>query len=233
MKFAISGLALGAAIAMGGCAAQAATVLVGSSAGFAGERDALFETLTALGHTYTTTYSAAVDIAISVSGHSVARNALIPYIQVGDWGDGNISDSYVSIPDGSAITVNVTGPSALLSHVDASWSSRGFHANDYGASDFIGYATSIPGLAEIVHGGNTYSNTFAVDDDNIYFGWNVYGALADANDIQLFSNAINYLTGDAITAVQTSTVPLPATLPLLLGGFALMGAAARRRRARA
>lgn len=199
------------------------------------ETDPMVATLTSLGHTVVGSYSTSVDLIMSVSGGSVYKNGAVPYIQIGDWGSDPIANSWRGISYGTDVTVALGGDThSILSYLDDIWTTRGFHKY-FQHSDYIGYATSGTGLMSIAAGGYGYDNPFAVNGDNIYIGWGIYGADANQNDLQLLSNSINYLLGNQMVnlsapEVGAAPVPLPAAGWMLLAG--LGGLAAARRKAR-
>ena len=198
-------------VAMVGIAnvASAAVIGLSDSPSYEAERTALVQTLTELGHTVTADYAAS-DLVMSISG--IDDTSVVdgkPYIQLGDWGASSLSDSYVSVTEGSEISIAITGSHAVFNGLDSSWTSYGFHHYGYTGGDFLGYVTD-QDYVDATYNSTVYGSAFAINDagDQAYFGWSVYGSDANENDVTLLSNTVNYM------------IPEPASIALIsLFGF--------------
>ena len=195
--------------------------LIGLGYGNAAEREALAGTLTSLGHTVTSTIDGSLDMLISAPGIRTGNFIDTPYLQISDWGQGGIGNTFSRHAQGTSVSISLDGQHDILTGLDLNWDTLGFWNYGY-SSSYIGTA-NIDGLANAVVQGADFYNALAVRGDEIYIGWNVYGVDATANDVQLLSNSIEFLT----TGSVSNNVPVPATLSLF--ALAMLGLGLRKR----
>ena len=206
--------------------------LIGLENGDADERAALVGTLTSMGHTVTTTIDGNLDLIITAPGNGTSGFPGVPYLQISDHGEDNISNAWESLPEGTPVTITIDGNHPILNGLSASWTTLGFWHYDTGSSDYVGWVNGIPGLADAVADGTTYNEVLAVSANSadIYIGWNVYGPDATPNDLLLLNNSINFLLGENIKS-ETAAVPTMTTYGLILTILAMFAVAGHRLRA--
>lgn len=195
---------------------SASAALIGlNTAGYADELSAITSTITNLGHTIVNS-STGVDLVIAYAGGNMSRTEGIPYIQISDWGNSEITDSAAFVSAGTPVQINLTGSHDILNGLDSTWTTRGFWLYTAG-SEYVGSTTGADqNLADAVANSTTYNNSLAMNaaGDQLYIGWNVYGPQANANDVQLLSNAIDHMA-----------IPEPSVVGLygMLGGALVFG----------
>ena len=207
--------------------ASANAYLIGLEDGDEEERAALVGTLQSMGHTVTTTINGSLDLIISAPGNGTDDYPDIPYLQISDHGADHLANDWApSFDPATEVIVTLTGDHPILAGLSPSWSTYGFwHYNNTG---YIGWVTGVPGLADAEVNAVQYANVLAVDGADIYIGWNVYGPDATPNDLQLLSNAIEYL------ALGHESAPVPSlstnAMILMTVLLALVAMAYHRRR---
>ncbi|MDX2416743.1 MAG: hypothetical protein QNK19_04695 [Xanthomonadales bacterium] len=209
---------------------SANAALIGLVDGDSDERSALLGTLTSMGHTVTTTIDGNLDLIISAPGNDTSAFAGVPYLQISDWGSGQIANAFASHPQGTPVLITIDGTHPILTGVSASWTTFGFW--HYGFSEnYIGWATGIPGLADAEVLGTPYSEVLAATTTDIYIGWNVYGPDATGDDLVLLSNSIQFLiTGGVTPGLSAVPVPTMNVYGLILVILGLFVVASRRLR---
>ncbi|WP_416307559.1 PEP-CTERM sorting domain-containing protein [Neptunicella sp. SCSIO 80796] len=218
------------------CVSNANAALIGVANGiYDKEVNELLGTLTSLGHTVTDVIDGSLDLIIGAPSMHTADFVGIPYLQISDWGQDHIANTYygtplAGFPQGTPVEITLTGSHAILTGLSSDWSSFGtFH---YGSTIFdmsqswVGWATDIPGLANASVGTDIFNNVLAVSGADIYIGWNVYGSEATADDLLLLSNSIEYLTTGTVTS--KSSIPEPPSIILLV--FGMIGLVLSRRK---
>ena len=204
--------------------------LIGLKSDFQGERTALVGTLTSMGHTVTTTIDGNLDLIISAPGNGTADFTGVPYLQISDHGANHILNNFQQHADGTPVTIIIDGAHPILTGLAASWTTLGFWNYDAGGN-YVGWATAIPGLADAEVLGTPYSEVLAATATDIYIGWNVYGADATSNDLQLLTNSIEFLTTGSVSPVLATTpVPTMSVYGLILTILGLFVVASRRLR---
>lgn len=202
----IGGMFTGAII-LGCLAPSLDAATIGLTNGNAAERNALVSTLTALGHTVTSTINSSVDLVISAPGNDSQYLVGKPYLQISDWGSDLLTNTWQNLPTvATPITITLDGLHPILTGLDTSWSSLGFW--HYGGSSYVGWVTGVAGLADANVLGTPYNEVLAISGNSIYIGWNVYGPDASVNDVRLLGNSIEFLTTGSVTAVPEPTAPL-------------------------
>lgn len=212
--------------------------LIGVGPGDVDERSALVGTLTSLGHTVTDVIDGSLDLIVSAPGVSTSDFAGVPYLQISDWGADHLANSWASHAQSTPVTVTLDGTHLILTGVDASWSTFGFW--QYGdGSNYVGWVTGVPGLADADVLGTPYNEVLAVSGSDIYIGWNVYGPDATPNDLQILSNSIQFLVSGTVAAGgpmgPAKPVPVMSVYGLgvtILGLFALATRRLSRRKPR-
>ncbi len=218
-------------VLLAGLSSTANAALIGIMNGNAAERDALVATLTSLGHTVTTTIDGSLDLIISAPGNATSTFAGVPYLQISDHGADNLVNAWATLTAGTPVTVTLTGAHPILTGVSPTWTTLGFW--QYGsASDYVGYVTGVPGIANATAAGTTYNDTLAVSGNtDIYIGWNVYGPNATPDDILLLSNAIQFLVTGNVVAAQSVAVPTLSEVGLFILVLLLLTFSYRRAKA--
>lgn len=208
-----------------GTATHANAYLIGLEDGDPDERNALAGTLTTMGHTVTTTIDGSLDLIISAPGNGTADFPGIPYLQISDHGEDHLTNDFQSLPEDTVVTVTLTGAHPILAGLDPSWNTLGFWHYDPG-TDYVGWVTGVPGLADVEANAVNYPNALAVSGADIYIGWNVYGPDATDNDLLLLQNSIEFLVTNSVShARPVPALGLPALILLMLmmvgGGVAI------------
>ena len=209
--------------------------LIGLVDGYPEERTALVGTLTSMGHTVTTTIDGNLDLIIAAPGNGTADFTGVPYLQISDHGADHISNHAQSHAQGTPVTITIDGAHPILTGLAASWTTLGFWNYHHSSENsYIGWVTSISGLADAEILGTPYNEVLAATATDIYIGWNVYGAEATSNDLQLLSNSIEFLTTGSVRPVLATTpVPTMSAYGLILTILGLFVVASRRLRASA
>jgi len=156
------------------------------------------------------------------------------YIQVGDW-TAWFTNSCEDISEGNTVTVTITDSShSLAAGLPASWVGRGFWAYGYDGTDYVGWSSGYDEVGTLQAAGYPLRNegisvTTHGSGRAVYFGFNVYGAAAGPNELQLLINAINWVA-------QVQPAPVPTLTPIglialvgLLSGIAALSIRKRKR----
>lgn len=188
--------------------------LIGLRDGNAAERAALVGTLNSMGHTVTDVIDGNLDLIISAPGNGTGDFAGVPYLQISDHGADHLNNGWTSLTAGTPVTITLSGAHPILTGLSPSWTTLGFWR--YGSSsDYIGYVSSVPGIADAEAASSTYDDVLAVSGADIYIGWNVYGPDATSNDLQLLRNAIEFLVTGTVTGAQPTAGGQPTAVPVM------------------
>ena len=221
-------------VALAAPASEASTILVAVAANNYGntlEHDALVNTLNSLGYntvdvtTVAEAQTAGADVIFEYIG---CYNFLLAnidnwissgkgYIAVGDWGHW-FTQNFESIGEGNTVTITITDPShPIAAGLPAFWVGRGFWAYGFG-NDFVGWSIGYHEIGTLQATGYSLHNegisvTTYGSGRAVYFGFNVYGAAAGSNELQLLSNAINWVA-QVEEEEQVFINPIAAFIPL-------------------
>jgi len=220
-------------VALAAPASEASTILVAVAASNYSntlEHDALVNTLNSLGYntvdvtTVAEAQTAGADVIFEYIGCYNFLQANIDnwissgkgYIVVGDWGNW-FTESYESIGEGNTVTVTITDPShPIAAGLPAFWIGRGFWAYVFG-DDYVGWSIGYHEVGTLQATGYSLHNegisvTTYGSGRAVYFGFNVYGAAAGSNELQLLSNAINWVA--QIEVEEFFANPIAAFMPV-------------------
>jgi hypothetical protein len=193
---------------------EASTVLVAVAANDYSntlEHDALVSTLNSLGYntidvtTVAEAQAAGADVIFAYVGCYIFDIAELNnwissgkgYIQLGDWTDW-FTNSWEYIGEENTVTVTITDPShPIAAGLPASWLGRGYWAYGY-PNDCVGWSTGYDVVGTLqaagysVHNGGISVTTYG-SGRAVYYGFNLYGAAAGPNELQLLSNIVNWV----------------------------------------
>ncbi len=177
-----------------------------SATGDAGERNAIYTTLTNLGFNVVLVNNgqwAGVNVIIGYPGNSPYQFGPslsqitngFSYIQISDWCAPWTPFSYVSLIKGTNLTIAMGTPHPITTGLPASWTAHGFWRYGASSDDYLGYTpnatlpslaaeTAVTGQSRVLTA-NTLGRGRAV-----FIGWNVYGPDAGVNDIAVLRNSI-------------------------------------------
>lgn len=176
-----------------------------AAAGDANERNALYTTLTNLGFNVALIANgqwAGVNVIVSYPGNlpflfgpssGVISNGF-GYIQISDWAAAWTPFSYVTLLEGTNLTINVGTPHPITAGLPASWTAHGFWRYGDSFEDYLGYTANaaLPSLAsETVTGKSRVLTANTLNRGRaVLIGWNVYGPDAGVNDVAVLRNSI-------------------------------------------
>lgn len=227
-----------AAVTCGLTVSASAAVIKIDPNGVPEEKSALIGTLTGLGFTVDETTSYAIgDLVISYPGGGAGPSSGevfdgVNYIQISDHGSSVLPQEWTPIPEDTVVTVSVDAAHPITAGLPSSWQTLGFWRYGYDPEDFISHVTDTAVTSLISESVSGYSRVVAAAvigaGRAVHIGFNVYGSDANAYDLRLLCNAIQWAGGAACNTSTEQGVPAPGALALL--GLGLLGFGAYRRR---
>ncbi len=190
-------------LAIPGVATAQCTVCV-SSGGNAAEATALQSTLSSLGYNVIQTLNPTVEaceVFVVHPGQGAGGSGpagLLPWVQAGngvvqisDWGPDLMANSWKSVAADSPQTVEILdGSHPITSGLPATWTSLGFWTHSGG--DYLGWVTADPILARVGGEDGALSARAEGNGRLVYIGWNVYGSVATAEDVEVLERSIDW-----------------------------------------
>ena len=196
--------------------AASSSILVAVGPANATERTEIHNTLTALGYSWidvadvTEATVANANVIVTLPGESLTVTDLNNYIsagggliQIGDWTSWFDND-FEAIGENTPATITIEDAYHPLTHnLPDSWTGFGFWKYGYG-DDFVAWAEdeAMPSIAAVqADGFDQHPRALSATNFGlgraVFIGFNVYGSLAGANDLQVLENALDW-AGNAI-----------------------------------